>query len=92
MVDHLWIWAAFGVAPLNFHKNPSLPLPATGPTTIVINGILTPTWKAKWLIFKAIVAGFRVKLPKKIGHLAFQVLVITPVPYIYTPIYMGYPP
>ena len=36
------------------------------------------SWKAKCPIFEAIVAGFRVKLPKKIGHLAFQVPVGDP--------------
>jgi len=36
---------------------------------------LVSAWKAKCPIFKAIVAGFRgPKLPKKIGHLAFQVV------------------
>ena len=37
-----------------------------------------PPWKAKCPIFQAIVAGFGVKLPQKIGHLAFQVLVTVP--------------
>ena len=56
--------------------------------------VLTPkkkiwTWKAKCLIFKAIVAGFRgFQLPKKIGHLAFQGLEKQGPP----PNFLGAPP
>ena len=41
------------------------------------------TWKAKCPIFKAKVAGFRGKVAsKKIGHLAFQVGIISGLPTV----------
>ena len=60
----------------------------------MVNLPLFTTWKAKCPIFKAIVAGFRdkvaIKLPRKIGHLAFQALVSYILSVLFSPDFLNH--